>query len=106
MRRYMVQTFGCQMNVHDSRRIEEVLRAQGYRSTDESGLADVMVINTCSIREKSEHKLMSLLGRLRAYKEQRRDAVLVVAGCVAQQESDVLLRKVPHLDVVIGPDNI
>ncbi|NLY93846.1 MAG: tRNA (N6-isopentenyl adenosine(37)-C2)-methylthiotransferase MiaB [Myxococcales bacterium] len=106
MKRYIVQTFGCQMNVHDSRRIEEVLEASGYRPTDEASIADVIVVNTCSVREKAEHKLMSLLGTLRGFKAERPDAALVVAGCVAQQEGERLLKKAPHVDVVIGPDNI
>lgn len=102
----MVQTFGCQMNVHDSRRIEEVLRADGYAPTDESGLADLIVVNTCSVREKAEHKLMSLLGRLAPLKSQGREVVLAVAGCVAQQEGERLLRKARYVDLVFGPDNI
>ncbi len=106
MKRYLVQTFGCQMNVHDSRRIEEVLRDAGYAPTDESALADLVVVNTCSVREKAEHKLMSLLGTLRPLKEERPGVVLAVAGCVAQQEGERLLAKAPHLDLVLGPDNI
>jgi tRNA-2-methylthio-N6-dimethylallyladenosine synthase len=106
MKRYFVQTFGCQMNVHDSRRIEEVLRASGYREAAEPALADLLIVNTCSVREKAEHKLMSLLGTLRPFKEARRDAVLVVAGCVAQQEGERLIRKASFVDVVLGPDNI
>lgn len=104
-RRYQVQTFGCQMNVHDSRRIEEVLGAAGYAPTDDAELADVIVVNTCSVREKAEHKLMSLLGTLNPQygaKERR----IVVAGCVAQQEGEALLKKAPHVDLVLGPDNI
>ena len=106
MKRYFVQTFGCQMNVHDSRRIEEVLRAQGYREAEEPSLADLLVVNTCSVREKAEHKLMSLLGTLRPLKEQKRGIVLAVAGCVAQQEGEKLLKKAPFVDLVLGPDNI
>ncbi|MCA9600996.1 MAG: tRNA (N6-isopentenyl adenosine(37)-C2)-methylthiotransferase MiaB, partial [Myxococcales bacterium] len=106
MPRYLVQTFGCQMNVHDSRRIEEVLSKHGYEPTDESALADLVVVNTCSIREKAEHKLMSLLGILRGLKEERRGVVLAVAGCVAQQEGEALLKKAPWVDIVLGPDNI
>jgi len=106
MKRYFVQTFGCQMNVHDSRRIEEVLRASGYREAPEPGLADLLVVNTCSVREKAEHKLMSLLGTFRPFKEGRRGTVVAVAGCVAQQEGERLLRKAPFVDVVLGPDNI
>ncbi len=106
MKRYLVQTFGCQMNVHDSRRIEEVLHADGFVPTDDSALADLIVINTCSVREKAEHKLMSLLGTLRPLKEQRRGVMLAVAGCVAQQEGERLLSKAPYVDLVLGPDNI
>jgi tRNA-2-methylthio-N6-dimethylallyladenosine synthase len=106
MKQYFVQTFGCQMNVHDSRRIEEVLRASGYREATEPALADLLVVNTCSVREKAEHKLMSLLGTFRPFKEARRGTVVAVAGCVAQQEGDRLLRKAPFVDIVLGPDNI
>ncbi len=106
MKQYFVQTFGCQMNVHDSRRIQEVLRQDGYREASEPALADLLIVNTCSVREKAEHKLMSLLGTLRPFKEGRRGTVLAVAGCVAQQEGEGLLKKVPFLDIVLGPDNI
>ncbi len=105
-KRYIVQTFGCQMNVHDSRRMEEVLADAGYSPTDSPTLADVIVVNTCSVREKAEHKLMSLLGTLRPLKEQGRQVTLAVAGCVAQQEGERLLKKAPFVDVVLGPDNI
>lgn len=106
LKRYIIQTFGCQMNVHDSRRIDEVLGQQGYVPTDEVGLADLVIVNTCSVREKAEHKLMSLLGTFRGLKESRPDLVLAVAGCVAQQEGQRLLRKAPYVDLVMGPDNI
>ncbi|MDB4985937.1 MAG: tRNA-i(6)A37 methylthiotransferase [Myxococcaceae bacterium] len=106
MKRYSVQTFGCQMNVHDSRRIEEVLEAEGYQPADGPSDADVIVLNTCSVREKAEQKLRSMVGTYKGLKALRPDLVIVVAGCVAQQEGERLLRRVPHLDVVIGPDNI
>ncbi|MFK7988778.1 MAG: tRNA (N6-isopentenyl adenosine(37)-C2)-methylthiotransferase MiaB [Sandaracinaceae bacterium] len=105
-KRYIVQTMGCQMNVHDSRRIEEVLRGSGWEPTDDSALAELVVFNTCSVREKAEHKLMSALGTVRPLKDQRRGVVLAVAGCVAQQEGERLLKKAPFVDIVIGPDNI
>jgi tRNA-2-methylthio-N6-dimethylallyladenosine synthase len=105
-KRYLVQTMGCQMNVHDSRRIEEVLRQAGWEPTDDGALADLVVFNTCSVREKAEHKLMSALGTLRPWKAERTGGILAVAGCVAQQEGDKLLKKAPFVDVVIGPDNI
>jgi tRNA-2-methylthio-N6-dimethylallyladenosine synthase len=106
MKQYFVQTFGCQMNVHDSRRIEEVLLASGYREASEPALADLLIVNTCSVREKAEHKLMSLLGTFRPFKEAQRGTVLAVAGCVAQQEGERLLKKAPFVDIVLGPDNI
>ncbi len=106
MKRYLVQTMGCQMNVHDSRRIEEVLGADGWTATDEPALAELVVFNTCSVREKAEHKLMSALGTVRELKETRRDVVIAVAGCVAQQEGERLLQRARFVDVVIGPDNI
>ncbi len=106
MKQYFVQTFGCQMNVHDSRRIEEVLRADGYLEATEPALADLLLINTCSVREKAEHKLMSLLGTYRPFKDARPGTVLAVAGCVAQQEGEQLLKKAPFVDIVLGPDNI
>jgi tRNA-2-methylthio-N6-dimethylallyladenosine synthase len=103
---FHVHTFGCQMNVHDSDRMAEVLRAHGWRDEDDQGRADVIVLNTCSVREKAEQKLRSELGRLAAMKRTRPDLVIVVAGCVAQQEGDKLLAREPALDLVIGPDNI
>ena len=107
MKRYLVETMGCQMNVHDSRRIEEVLRAAGWEPTDEGVLADLIVFNTCSVREKAEHKLMSALGTVRPFKATpERHVVVAVAGCVAQQEGERLLSRAPFIDVVIGPDNI
>jgi tRNA-2-methylthio-N6-dimethylallyladenosine synthase len=106
MKRYLVQTHGCQMNVHDSRRIEEVLSHAGYERTDDSTQADVIVVNTCSVREKAEHKLLSLLGTMKPMKAERPNLIVAVAGCVAQQEGDKLIARAPHIDVVLGPDNI
>jgi len=106
MRRYLIHTFGCQMNVHDSLRIEEVLSASGYAATEAPETADLIVFNTCSIREKADHKLRSAVGTFRELKEQKRDLVMVVAGCMAQQRGQALLDEVDLVDVVIGPDNI
>jgi tRNA-2-methylthio-N6-dimethylallyladenosine synthase len=106
-RRYLVHTFGCQMNAHDSDRMEEVLRAHGWSSADSVEEADLVVLNTCSVREKAEQKLRSEIGKLAPLKSRKnRGIVLAVAGCVAQQEGEKLLSRVPHLDLVIGPDNL
>jgi tRNA-2-methylthio-N6-dimethylallyladenosine synthase len=106
MRRYLIHTFGCQMNVHDSSRIEEVLAAHGYAATDAAEQADLIVFNTCSVREKADHKLRSAIGRLRDLKARNQDLVMAVAGCMAQQRGEALLSEIDLVDVVIGPDNI
>lgn len=100
-KRLALVTFGCQMNVHDSQRIEELMLAAGYEISHEVEGADVVVLNTCSVREKAEQKLRSEAGRLK-----KSDVVLVVAGCVAQQEGERLVKDMPFIDVVVGPDNL
>jgi tRNA-2-methylthio-N6-dimethylallyladenosine synthase len=101
MKRLALVTFGCQMNVHDSQRMEELLRADGYHLVDSPDDADVVVMNTCSVREKAEQKLRSEAGKLK-----HNHGLLVVTGCVAQQEGERLLRDLPFLDAVVGPDNL
>jgi tRNA-2-methylthio-N6-dimethylallyladenosine synthase len=103
---FHVHTFGCQMNVHDSDRMSEILREHGWQSEASPERADVIVINTCSVRDKAEQKLRSELGRLAVMKRTRPELLIVVAGCVGQQEGDKLLAREPALDLVIGPDNI
>ena len=105
MKRFFVHTFGCQMNVNDSLRIGEALATIGYRPTAVADQADLIILNTCAIREKAEDKMLSALGRYRSIKTQR-GALLAVGGCVAQQEKTKLLARVPYLDFVFGPDAI
>jgi len=104
--RYVVQTFGCQMNMHDTARMQEVLALHGWRPADAPEDADLIVLNTCSVRDKAEHKLRSEVGKLLPLKTRNPELVIVVAGCVAQQEGDQLLKDAAHVDLVIGPDNI
>jgi tRNA-2-methylthio-N6-dimethylallyladenosine synthase len=104
--RYYLQTFGCQMNVHDSDRMEEVLVAHGWSRAQAPEDADLVVFNTCSVREKAEQKLRSEVGKLAPLKRIRPELVIAVAGCVAQQEGEKLLQRVRHIDLVIGPDNL
>ncbi|MGH7271920.1 MAG: tRNA (N6-isopentenyl adenosine(37)-C2)-methylthiotransferase MiaB [Polyangiaceae bacterium] len=104
--RYVIQTFGCQMNAHDSDRMGGVLRAAGGVAVDRLEDADLIVFNTCSVREKAEQKLRSEVGKLAPLKRERPDVVIAVAGCVAQQEGEALLDRIRHVDLVIGPDNI
>jgi len=106
MATFSVVTFGCQMNVHDSQRMEEVLVGAGYQKTDDPEVADVVILNTCSVREKAEQKLRSEVGRFGVLKRSRPELVLGVAGCVAQQEGERLLRGLPQIDLILGPDNI
>lgn len=104
-KRYFLHTFGCQMNVNDSLRMGESLAQVGYGPTASAEDADLIILNTCAIREKAEDKMLSALGRYRAVKL-RRGALLGVGGCVAQQEKAKLLARVPYLDFVFGPDAI
>lgn len=106
MQRVLVRTYGCQMNVHDTEKVENLLLHHGWAVTDRLDDASLLVINTCSIREKAEHHLYSDLGRLRAWKQAAPDRVLAVGGCVAQQEGDALLRRFPQLDFVFGTHNL
>ena len=102
-RRYYVETYGCQMNYHDSEQMAGLLEAAGYDRTEDDRDADVVVINTCSVREHAEEKLYTRLGELRVMGEETgRDPVVAVAGCVAQQEGESLLRRSPLVDVVVG----
>jgi tRNA-2-methylthio-N6-dimethylallyladenosine synthase len=104
--RFLIQTFGCQMNVHDSDRMGAVLRAAGGVAVLAAENADLVVFNTCSVREKAEQKLRSEVGKLAPLKRTRPDLIVAVAGCVAQQEGEALLERNRHIDLVIGPDNV
>jgi len=105
VRRFAIRTFGCQMNVHDSDKLANLLLHAGY-APSEPDEADVLVVNTCSIREKAEHKLYSDLGALRPWKTQRPGRLIGVGGCVAQQEGDALLARFPQVDFVFGTHNL
>ncbi|MBU2548403.1 MAG: tRNA (N6-isopentenyl adenosine(37)-C2)-methylthiotransferase MiaB [Proteobacteria bacterium] len=100
--RAFIFTFGCQMNEYDSDRMARILAERGFESTRDLKRADLIVLNTCSIREKAVQKVMSFLGRLRPLKEDRPSLIIVVTGCVAQQEGEKLLKQAPYLDLVLG----
>ncbi len=106
MKQLYLETFGCQMNVADSDRMELLLFQDGYRRTPHRESADVVLINTCAIREKAEQKVFSLFGQLKPIKLKNPDVVLGLTGCLAQQEQDSLLKKMPFLDFILGPDAI
>ena len=108
-KRLFIKTYGCQMNVHDSERMADVLRPLGYRLTGAPETADLIVLNTCHIREKATEKVYSELGRLRALKAQRAETggtmIIAVAGCVAQAEGAEIMHRQSAVDLVIGPQS-
>ena len=101
-----IQTYGCQMNQYDSERIAQVMSRKDYVQTDRIDAADLILLNTCSVRDKAEQKVYSALGSWKEFKEYRDGVIIGVGGCVAQQEGDKLLKRVPHLDLVFGTHNI
>jgi tRNA-2-methylthio-N6-dimethylallyladenosine synthase len=105
-RRFHVRTFGCQMNEHDSERIAGLLVSQGMVATDDVDRADVVVLNTCCIRENADHKLYGHLGRLKALKAERPDLQIAVGGCLAQKDRELIVERAGHVDVVFGTHNL
>jgi tRNA-2-methylthio-N6-dimethylallyladenosine synthase len=102
---FYIETWGCQMNELDTQRLSGNLKLRGYRRVDDAAQADVILLNTCSVRDKAEQKVYSQLGRLRELKAQR-DIKIGVAGCVAQQEGEQILERAPWVDFVMGPGNV
>ena len=101
-----IKTFGCQMNEYDSDRMADVLAAEGIEKTDSPEDADVILFNTCSVREKAQEKVFHDLGRVRLLKQSKPDLVIGVGGCVASQEGDAIVRRAPYFDVVFGPQTL
>ncbi len=104
-RRFYIRTFGCQMNEHDSERIAGLLVSEGMEPTDDAEQADVVVLNTCCIRENADNKLYAQLGRLRAQKRDRPDLQIAVGGCLAQKDRELVMARADHVDVVFGTHN-
>jgi tRNA-2-methylthio-N6-dimethylallyladenosine synthase len=105
-RRYLVRTFGCQMNEHDSERIAGLLEAEGMQPAGGVEDADVVVLNTCCVRENADNKLYGHLGHLKAEKLRRPDLQIVVGGCLAQKDRHTIAERAPHVDVVFGTHNV
>jgi tRNA-2-methylthio-N6-dimethylallyladenosine synthase len=103
--RYHITTFGCQMNKADSERMAGILEDMGFAYSENPNEADLVLYNTCTIRDNAEQKVYSYLGRQAKRKHEKADLTLIVAGCVAQQEGEQLLRRVPELDLVMGPQH-
>ncbi len=108
-KKLFIKTWGCQMNVYDSKRMADILSPLGYQETDAPEQADMMILNTCHIREKATDKVFSELGRLREHKEEREKnggkVMIAVAGCVAQAEGNFILERAPYVDMVFGPQS-
>ena len=104
--KYVVRTYGCQMNEHDSERIAGLLEMDGLEQTDSFDDADVIVLNTCCIRENADNKLYGQLGNLKKLKEERPDLQIAVGGCLAQKDREIIQDKAPHVDVVFGTHNV
>ncbi|MET0276424.1 MAG: tRNA (N6-isopentenyl adenosine(37)-C2)-methylthiotransferase MiaB [Acidimicrobiia bacterium] len=105
-RRFLVRTYGCQMNEHDSERIAGLLVADGMVATDDLDEADVVVLNTCCIRENADNKFYGHLGRLKALKADRPDLQIAVGGCLAQKDRELIVERAGHVDVVFGTHNL
>ena len=104
MKRVYVETYGCQMNISDGELMEGVLEAHGYEISADPEEADVILVNTCAIREHAERRVLGRVGQLSGLKRERPDLVIGVTGCMAQRMGETLLEKAPHVDLVMGPD--
>ena len=105
-KRYLVRTFGCQMNEHDSERISGLFDADGMEATDDLEQADVVVLNTCCIRENADNKLYGTLGHLKSLKDRRPGMEIVVSGCLAQKDKEGIRERAPYVDLVFGTHNV
>ncbi|MGI8776555.1 MAG: MiaB/RimO family radical SAM methylthiotransferase [Acidimicrobiales bacterium] len=105
-RRFLIRTFGCQMNEHDSERLSAVLEADGLEATDDIDAADVVVLNTCCIRENADNRLYGQLGQLKSLKEQHPGMQIAVGGCLAQKDQGLVQQRAPQVDAVFGTHNL
>jgi tRNA-2-methylthio-N6-dimethylallyladenosine synthase len=105
-KKFYIVTFGCQMNVHDSEKISGVLTGEGYTHAENVKDSDLIIFNTCGIRQKAEQKFFSDLGRIKSLKRKRPDLKIAVAGCIAQQMGEGIFRRAPYVDFIFGPQNI
>ena len=104
--RYFIRTYGCQMNVHDSERMCGLLDEMGYRLVESAENADLVLINTCAVREKPERKLFAELGNLKKLKQRRPELIIGVTGCMAPRDADVIRKRAPHVNLLLGPRSL
>jgi tRNA-2-methylthio-N6-dimethylallyladenosine synthase len=109
LKKLYIKTYGCQMNAYDSDRMQDLMQATGYQNTDDVSDADMVIINTCHIREKAAEKLYSDLGRIKPHKQklsqQNRQMIVAVAGCVGQAEGEEIFKRAPVVDIIVGPES-
>lgn len=103
---YYIESFGCQMNQSDSERIAGQLEGLGYVHCDKREIADIIVINTCCVRESAENRIFGHIGALKHIKEQRPETIIIIAGCLAQKDQQLIFRRAPHVNIVLGTQNI
>jgi tRNA-2-methylthio-N6-dimethylallyladenosine synthase len=101
-----IVTFGCQMNDNDTERMKGLLSKVGYQDTDSPDGADLIILNTCSVRDKAEQKLYSAVGRFKKQKQAKPSLIICIAGCVAEQQGEELIKRIEHLDMVVGTNNV
>src|SRR3954463_3048014 len=101
-----IETVGCQMNVLDSELVVAKLRSEGYTLTDDIDQADTILYNTCSVRQHAEDKIYSALGRIKRLKQRRPEITIGVLGCMAQKDQGAILKRAPHVDVIVGPGQL
>ena len=107
MNYYYIETFGCQMNVHESEKIAGILEEKGLTRVSEALLSDVVVFNTCCIRDTAEKKIEGNIGELKALKRARPDMIIVISGCMTQQSgrAEALKKRFPFIDIILGTNN-
>ena len=106
LRSYSIESFGCQMNLSDSERIAGQLESLGYAPAKTNEQADVIVMNTCCVRESAENRIFGHIGALKRLKEVDSRRIIIVAGCLAQKDQAAIFRRAPHVDIVLGTQNI
>ena len=104
--KYFIKTFGCQMNEYDSEKVSGILQSDGMEKVEDYQYADVLFINTCTIRENADNKLYGTLGELKKWKNAKSNRKLIVGGCASQKDKDIVRKKAPWVDVVLGTNNI
>ncbi|MCC8417927.1 MAG: tRNA (N6-isopentenyl adenosine(37)-C2)-methylthiotransferase MiaB [Rickettsia endosymbiont of Bryobia graminum] len=104
-KKLFIKTYGCQMNIYDSIKMQELLDPFGYKPTDSMDEADIIILNTCHIREKAAEKMYSELGRIKKIKDNKLDLVIIVAGCVGQAEGEEIFKRAPYVNIVVGPQS-